>query len=47
MSQLHEPTFSVKDINLTVIVQVVRISYPQDIILNVTSLSDKDTVGQK
>ena len=32
---------------LTVIVYVVRINYPHDVILNVMSLSDKDTVGQK
>ena len=44
VSQLLEPTFSHK---LTVIVQVVRINYPHDVILNVTSLPDKDTVGQK
>ena len=31
----------------TVIVQVVRVNFPHDVILNVTSLSDKDTVGQK
>ena len=32
---------------LTVIMKVGRINYPRDIILNVTSLSDKDTIGQK
>ena len=46
MSQLQEPTFSVTN-KLTLIVQVVRINYRHDVILNVTSLSDNDTVGQK
>ena len=45
MSQLHEPTFSHKP-KLTVFMQAGRINYPHDVILNVTSLSDKDTVGQ-
>ena len=41
----HEPTFFSHKHKLTVIVQVVRINYPHDVILNVTSLSDQDTVG--
>ena len=49
MSQLHEPTFSVTNIKLTVTVikQVGRINYPHDVILNVTYLPDNDTAGQK
>ena len=47
MSQLHEPTFSVTNIKFTVILQVGRINYPHDFILNVMSPPDKDTVGQK
>ena len=44
---MHEPTFFSYKHKLTVVMQVVRINYPHDVILNVTSLSDKDTVGQK
>ena len=49
MSQLHEPTFLVTNINLSVVMQVDKINYPHNVILNVTSLPDKDTVtvGQK
>ena len=41
MSQVHEPTFSVPNINLG------GINYPHNVILNVTSVPDKDSVGQK
>ena len=47
MSQLHEPTFSVPNINLSVVMQIGRVNSPQDVILNVTSLPDKVRVGQK
>ena len=47
MSQLHEPTFSVPNINLSVVMQIGRVNSPHDVILNATSLPDKVRVGQK
>ena len=46
MSQPHEPTFSVTNITYCDCLGV-RINYPHDVILNVMSLSDNYTVGQK